>query len=273
MRTTRLAVPGAELHVDSDGSGEPLVLVHGTGADASTWYETIKAFSPTNEVIAYDRRGYGRSTHPPVKNHRIHARDLVAVLESIGRPAHVVGWSSGGVVALEASLARPELFRTLTVIEPPLHGMRNATPGVLKALFAAKSNQLRGKPEDGAAAFYRWAAGTRDGGNGFDRQPEEARKGLLGYSRIVLAELNPHPSGSLGEHIAYADIAKSSVPITWILGAESIPWYEGLAKRAVQAAPAIRIVRIPGASHLLHIEKPKEFEAAVRQSMAATVAR
>lgn len=268
MKTTTVGVPGATLYLDSDGSGTPLVLIHGTGADASTWYGMMPRLATTHRVIAYDRRGYGRSAHRPVRNHRIHASDLVAVLRSAGEPADVVAWSSGGVVALDVAISHPELFRTLTVIEAPVHGIRNATPDVYRALFAAKRSQLRGKPRDGAAAFYRWASGTRDGGNGFDRLTTAEQQSLLAYSDVVLAELNPHLSGSLGEHVKFSELAATRVPISWILGAESIPWYEDLALKAAQAAPQIRLVKIAGASHLVHIERPTEFESAVRQSLS-----
>ena len=58
-------------------------------------------------VITYDRRGYGRSAHKPVRDHRLHARDLIAILEQVARePAVVVGWSSGGNVALAVAASR-----------------------------------------------------------------------------------------------------------------------------------------------------------------------
>jgi pimeloyl-ACP methyl ester carboxylesterase len=271
METTTVNVPGADLFVDSEGTGSPLVLIHGSGADASTWAGVIPRFSGTHKVISYDRRGYGRSTHAPVRDHRIHARDLVAVLESLGEPADVVGWSSGGVVALDAVTSRPELFRSLTVIEAPLHGMSNAAPGVIGVLLRAKLAQLTGRKESGAATFYRFASGTRDGSSGFDRLTADGQGALLTYSNVVLNELSPHRSGSLGEHVAYEDLAKVSVPLTWILGGDSIPWYETLATRAVEAVPAIRLVSVPGASHLLHLEKPDAFEAEVRRAIAGDV--
>ena len=62
---------------DELGSGRPLVLVHGTGADAATWGRTVTDLAQAYRVIAYDRRGYGRSTHDPVRDYRVHAGDLV----------------------------------------------------------------------------------------------------------------------------------------------------------------------------------------------------
>lgn len=101
----KLDVRGATLNYRTVGDGSPLVLVHGSGTDLTTWDGVVDELAHDHQVIAYDRRGYGESRHQPVRDHRIHARDLVAVLEQLaGRPAVVVGWSSGGNIALAAAV-------------------------------------------------------------------------------------------------------------------------------------------------------------------------
>src|SRR3954453_23316804 len=107
----QLDVRGATLNYRTVGEGPPLVLVHGSGTDLTTWDGVVEELAHDHTVIAYDRRGYGESRHQPVRDHRIHARHLVAVLEQLAsRPAAVVGWSSGGNIALAAAVQRPELF-------------------------------------------------------------------------------------------------------------------------------------------------------------------
>ncbi len=156
---------GAVLAYDELGSGRPLVLVHGTGADAPTWGRTVTDLAQAYRVIAYDRRGYGRSTHDPVRDYRVHASDLGAVLRMPGsRRTSSVG--ARGVTPRWPSRSKaPELVRSLVVVEAPFHGLRHATRSMLSGLAAAKVAQLRGRPEQGAAAFARWASGLRGGGN------------------------------------------------------------------------------------------------------------
>ena len=73
----RIRAPGCELIYDELGTGEPLVLVHGTGAQASTWRGPVGDLAAGGyRVIAYDRRGFGRSTHRPVRDYRVHVADL-----------------------------------------------------------------------------------------------------------------------------------------------------------------------------------------------------
>lgn len=65
----QIRVRNAELIYDEQGTGEPLVLVHGTGAEASIWLSVAGDLAASGyRVITYDRRGYGRSTHRPVSD-------------------------------------------------------------------------------------------------------------------------------------------------------------------------------------------------------------
>ena len=254
------------MHYRTTGEGPPLVLVHGSATDLSTWDGVVEALARTHRVVAYDRRGYGRSRHKPVRDHRVHARDLTAVLEHLaGRPATVVGWSSGGNVALAVALARPELFSSLAVVEAPFHGLRHADRHVLATALRLKLTQLRGRRLEAAEVFYRFGSALRSGGNGYDRAPEEIRRNLQANAEPVLAEWDPHPFGVMHEHVRLSAVAASTVPMTWILGDDSSPWLARLHDRVVRRRPDIRTVRIAGAGHLVHLDRPADFVAAVRE--------
>lgn len=265
----RILVDGAELVFDEQGDGPPLVLVHGTGAQSSSWGRSVADLAGGGyRVLAYDRRGYGRSVHRPVRDYRVHVADLAAVLEHVGAPAHVLGWSSGGNVALALATVRPELFRSVVVLEAPWHGLRGVTPDMLAALGKAKIAQLRGRREDAAAQFFRWASGTRDGGNGYDRLTPAAQEELAGNAAVVLAELDPHPFGLMMEHVPTDRLGQVEVPITWLLGGESRAWYGRLHARVQREVPRVRTERIPGVGHLAHVEAPEAFAEAVLRALA-----
>lgn len=270
-----ITVPGARLAYDEAGTGAPVVLVHGTGAQASTWGGTVEDLAAGGyRVIAYDRRGYGRSEHRPVRDYRTHVTDLAAVVEAVaaehGGRAHIVGWSSGGNTALALGVAHPELCRSLVIVEAPWHGLRGATPDLLATLGRAKVAQLRGRRREATAMFFRWAAWLRGGGNGFDAAPPAEQEELLGNSASVLAELDPHPFGLMMEHIPTAKLAAIPVPITWLLGTESRDWFGTLYGRVARQVPGIRCERIEGAGHLTHIDAPEAFAAAVLDAVRAS---
>ena len=259
--------PGQSSHYRMVGVGPPVVLVHGSGTDLDTWAGVVDDLARDHRVVVYDRRGYGRSRHKPVRDHRIHARDLTAVLERlVGEPATVVGWSSGGNIVLATAVAHPELSSSLVLVEAPFHGMRHADRHVLATAGRMKLIQLRGQRLRAAETFYRFGSALRSGGNSYDQAPEDVRGNLQANADPVLAEWDPHPFGVMHEHIPLHAVAAVPVPITWILGAESSPWMAGLHARVVRRRPDIRTIRIAGAGHLVHLDRPADFVAAVRQA-------
>jgi pimeloyl-ACP methyl ester carboxylesterase len=265
-----LEVAGAQLNYRTAGEGPPLVLVHGSATDLTTWDGVVDDLARERRVIIYDRRGYGQSRHKPVRDHRVHADDLIAVLERIAeQPAVVVGWSSGGNIALAAAVRRPDLFSALGIVEAPFHGMRHADRHVLATAARLKLTQFRGRRLEAAEVFYRFGSALRSGGNGYDRAPEHVRRNLQANAEPVLAEWDPHPFGVMHEHIRTGAIAVLPVPITWILGDESSPWMAGLHDRVLRRRPDLTTIRIPGAGHLVHLERPNEFVAAVRRAASS----
>jgi len=137
-----------------------------------------------------------------------------------------------------------------------------ATAGLLKL------TQFRGRRLEAAEVFYRFGSALRSGGNSYDQAPEHIRRNLRANAEPVLAEWDPHPHpfGVMHEHIPASAVTAIPAPITWILGEESSPWMAGLHDRVARRRPDIRTVRIPGAGHLVHLDRPAEFTAAVRQA-------
>jgi pimeloyl-ACP methyl ester carboxylesterase len=264
-----LDAPGATLHYRTAGDGPPLVLVHGSCTDMTTWDGVVDDLARDHRVIIYDRRGYGQSRHKPVRDHRVHARDLTLLLQEVAsEPATVVGWSSGGNVALAAAVKNPELFCALGVVEAPFHGLRHADRSVLATALRLKLTQLRGRPIEAVEAFLRFGSALRSGGNAYDMLDDEERKGLLANYRPVLAEWDPYYFGVMAEHVPLRAVVDLPVPLTWILGGESAPWIGGLHARVARRRPDMCTVVIPGASHLVHTDRPAEFVAAVRDISA-----
>jgi pimeloyl-ACP methyl ester carboxylesterase len=114
-------INGVGLFVEDFGSGEPLVLVHGSWVDHMEWPFVVPLLAPRFRVTVYDRRGHSQSERP-VAQGSIHedVADLAAIIERAGAPAHVAGNSMGGSITLRLAAERPDLLRTVAVHEPPL---------------------------------------------------------------------------------------------------------------------------------------------------------
>ncbi|NBC01747.1 MAG: alpha/beta fold hydrolase [Bacteroidetes bacterium] len=106
------------MHYDEQGSGPPLLLVHGLGSSHKDWFAQKEVFKHTHTVIAPDLRGHGATETPPGPYSIPQmARDLAVLLNQLGlQPAHVVGLSMGAMVSLQLAHDVPQAVRTLTVV-------------------------------------------------------------------------------------------------------------------------------------------------------------
>lgn len=108
---------GIDMYYEIDGSGDPLLLIMGTNADHSTWASQVEAYKDSYQVITYDARGTGQSTHPPdvdAYSMRILADDAAALLAHLDiERAHVSGLSLGSATAQELAINHPDRVATL----------------------------------------------------------------------------------------------------------------------------------------------------------------
>jgi pimeloyl-ACP methyl ester carboxylesterase len=248
-----------DLNFTESGSGDAVLLIHGTGA--AQWGDLPPLLAPTQRVISYDRRSFGASGGPTPDELSDHALDAAALIERLdATPAAVVGWSMGGVIALELAAIRPELVSGLVLIEPPLHAKRRPTLSL--AVMIAKVQVLRRVRGDRSAAttFLRWAGWRRDGTTELDRLPAPLREQLLANAGAIVREIDL----GTGEHLSTADTEGIRCPVTCLLGAESQPAFARSAARLAELVPSTRVEGpIAGAGHWLQFDAPQQVAAAV----------
>src|SRR5689334_8484343 len=97
--------------VRGDPSAEPLVLLHGGLAPASTWNAEAAPLSEYYRVFVPERRGHGhtRDVDGPITFADMASDTITFLREVVGGPAHLAGWSDGGIVGLTVALTDPDL--------------------------------------------------------------------------------------------------------------------------------------------------------------------
>lgn len=146
-----------DLHYREQGTGEPLILLHGNGEDGSYFEHQMDAFASRFRVIALDTRGHGRSPRGEAPfTIRQFADDLLAFMDGQGiERAHLLGFSDGGNIALVFALAHPERVGKLVLNGANLDG-GGVKPSVqlpivvgyrAASLFGRRSARARRKAE------------------------------------------------------------------------------------------------------------------------------
>jgi pimeloyl-ACP methyl ester carboxylesterase len=264
-----IEVLGARLAYDDEGAGPPVVLVHAGIADRRMWAGLTPTLTAAgHRVIAYDLRGYGESTlspEPPPEPFANHD-DLAALLGALGvERATLVGCSFGGAVAIDTALAHPHLVDGLVLVGSALSGHRLVDDD-FRRLWDEVVGEVDEEDLDAmAAAEVRfWVVGP--GRRPADVDPRlielalELDRGALAAEALVdeldSRELEPPAAGRLGE---------IGVPALVVAGAEDVPAILALAERlAAGLARGYRHPDIPGAAHLLPLERPEPLATAVR---------
>lgn len=120
----RISLNGAILEGERrDGTGTPLVLVHGFGGSRHDWAQVLSCLDAGRPVIAYDQRGFGASTSDGQPYS--HADDLLALLDALAiDKADLCGLSLGGRTALTLAMEHPERVNRLVLISPLIAGWR-----------------------------------------------------------------------------------------------------------------------------------------------------
>jgi pimeloyl-ACP methyl ester carboxylesterase len=218
-------------------------------------------------VIAYDIRGWGRSTNNS-RDFQVHIDDAAAVVSSRGAaPAIMVGWSLGASIALGLALRQPDLVRSLVVVEPGWHWNSPPRPAILKVAVKAQWQVLRGRGWEAASeVFARWVMSRQSGGTGWDDAPQWFRDMWLANVEGWKFQSWGLRGMDLLADYSTEDLGACAVPVTYLLGADSNPIFHRDHETLASALPRVRTVTVPGACHLLPVERPEAVVDAVRSA-------
>ena len=195
-------VNGVNLAYTEQGTGVPVVFVHGSMTDRRIWEAQRADIAPKYRYMAYDQRYFG--TEPwrddgKNFNQMTHAADLVGFIQSLkAGPVHVVAWSYGGSVATLAASQHPELFRSLSLHEPTIGSLIGGTPEGKAAIaaFGGAVAPIRAVANSGNALlaterFWEFVLILPEGG--LKSEPQALQAVVLDNVRTVPLTLNAPP--------------------------------------------------------------------------------
>jgi pimeloyl-ACP methyl ester carboxylesterase len=252
-REAYATVPGAKIfYRDTGGSGVPVILLHAATGSSRVWEYQIPAFTSAGyRVIAFDRRGWGRTTMDSGEAQpSAAADDLLSLLDQLHLDrVHVLGTAAGGFVALDFALSYPHRVRSLVVA--------NSIGGVEDADFVELGRRIRPPEFDKLPPEFRELGPSYRAGNapGTERWVE--------LQKISRPAGPPAPAQPMRNHITFALLETIQAPTLLLTGDADLyappPVMQLFAAHIKGSAVSV----IPEAGHSAYWEKPEQFNRTV----------
>ncbi len=265
-------VNGVDLYYVEQGMGPVVVFVHGGGAtDFRTWAPQIDSFAQHYRVVAYSLRyHYPNAWAGDGSDYTAttHAEDLAALIETLRlAPAHVVGSSYGGEIALLLARQRPQVVRTLVLAEPALTAWQpKVLPEMVRSadahalLWEASARAVHsGDFEKGVKLFASRVLGE----GAYERLPDSVRQRMLDNARVLGL-----PEDAVLSDFSCADAGRIEAATLLLTGDASPRQFLAVADELARCMPHAERATIPHASHLLHGMNPIGFNQTVLAFLA-----
>jgi pimeloyl-ACP methyl ester carboxylesterase len=247
---------GVELHYEVRGEGEPVLFLHGFPFTGALWDPVVERLGGGWRCIVPDLRGMGRSPATAGAGMDDYADDLARLLDALGetRPVVLIGMSMGGYVAFAFARRHPERVRALVLVatraqadtEEGAHGRLATADRVLREGSRVVADDMLGKlfaasaPEELRSRWHATMAAT---------PPEGVAAALRAMA------VRPDSLGTLRE---------LDRPVLVVMGEDDaiVPVEDG--RRMAEGARAGRLVTVPGAGHMVTVERPDAVADALR---------
>lgn len=240
------------------GRGERLILAHCSGGSHRQWQSLAEAVSDRYEVIAPDFLGYGKSSRFSSWG----AGDnpdlglLMELLDECREPAHLIGHSYGGALALRAALQLPHRVRSLTLYEPVVfnllrdHGYDGPWANISKTADRIIHLVSRGQYEGAAKTFVHYW------------ENQWAWMLMPSWMKQKLAKAMPKIAAEFAEMYGPSPTEQSFLnlimPVHLIRGGRTKPETEALLDVLSRLIPSASVTVIPRLGHLGPVTKPEK---------------
>jgi len=250
-QTSAPVTPGVHLaYADSGGTGVAIVLMHAATAGLESWEHQTPAFVKAGyRVIAFERRGWGRTTVDPDAPAGTAADDLIALMDMLHiERFHLVGTAAGGFVTFDTALSYPQRLRSVVVA--------NSIGGVQDPDFVELGQRLRPKE------FAAMPAAVRE------LSPSYRASNPNGAARWAQIESVSRPQGSsltqpLKNRITFAALESIRVPTLLLTGDADMFAPPPVLKMFAQHIRQAKTIVVPEAGHSTFWEQPDVFNQAV----------
>lgn len=244
---------GTSIAVFRDGSGPPILLVHGTAGDHTTFRVLGPLLARSRTVWAMDRRGRGASSDARRYAIEQEFEDVAIVAQTLGSeadaPIAVFGHSYGGRCALGAALETDAIGRVICYEGAPARPGQTYQPPGIEARLRAQAEAGDG---DGLLSTFMSEVVGMTG-----EELDAYRTNPVWPARVVAARTIPRELAAEGSAAASLErLGAVRQPVLQLLGSASLPVFREATVALGERLADGRIVEIEGASHAAHHTHP-----------------
>ncbi len=248
-------------HVETAAAGAPVLLLHSSGLSGRQWKRLVPLLVARDlRTVAPDFLGQGASEPWPEPRPFSFRQDVACVVELLAAtgPAHVIGHSAGGLVALDAALAAPALVRSLALYDPVAFGLLDSpddadSMGELRAIV-----RTWGSRETDRERWLQRFVEFWGGRDAWGLLREEARAEFRRVAWVVREGLR-----SLLDDVTPASSYQAlCCPVLLVTGEASPLPSRRVVERLTQAMSHARTVTVPAAGHMGPLTHPDAVNAA-----------
>ena len=268
-----VSVAGIPRYYDEEGEGPPIILVHGSLSNARQWRKLSERLRGDYRVLSPDLYACAAEPGAPQQGVFSFEQDCAFVAQLVAqasRPVHLLGHSYGGVVAAKAALMRPDVFASLTLIEPSCFHLLEQEdqpewPEVLGLLERQQQSAQDGDHETSARGFIDYWMG----GDAWEAMPESRRRMIA----LEVPKLAEDWRGTLDHNTRLADYAALAMPALVIHARDSRAPSLKLAGMIARALPRASRVEIGSGGHMSPLTNPEPVNEAVVQFISQVSGR
>jgi pimeloyl-ACP methyl ester carboxylesterase len=260
----KIQANGINIHYEIHGTGEPVLLIGGLGADTFLWFRQTPELSKHFQVIVFDNRGAGESDKPEEPyTIKMFADDTAGLLKAldISRP-HIVGASLGGLIAQEFALTYSQMVSRLVLASTGFGGPHMVKPSLFALIPMLLTMRRSGDP----------ALDIRRSFELFTSRAWCAQHDDLVTQYVDWRVAHPQPPEAYKRQNAAVKtfdgedrIGQIKAPVLIIHGANDRVVPVKNAHLLKSKLPQAQLVIIPEAGHAAPIQCAEQFNAAVTQ--------
>jgi pimeloyl-ACP methyl ester carboxylesterase len=252
------AIPGARLfYVDTGGEGVPVVFLHAATGTAAAWQYQTPAFAAAGyRVIAYDRRGWGRTVADANGPSGTAADDLLGLLDALKLArVHLVATAGGGFVAFDFALSFPARLRSLVVADS-IGGVHDQE--VLDLESRIRPPQFDAMPPEVRELGPMYRAANPDGTRLWADIEKHSRPSLPRTSTLQLAYAVP-----MRNQLTLSLLERIRIPTLLLSGGADMTAPPPLMKLLASRIRDAEFLVVPNAGHSVYWEEPEVFNRSV----------